>query len=281
MLLENQTAVIYGAGGAVGGAVARTFARAGATLFLPAPAADAAGLPVYRETDRAANVRFCGRFGFEVVGERAVLGVPTWFLWRAPRAAGRAPRALRVLLLAGLRAPQCGSAGPRRGWADRAPRLLDDGPQDCVGRGCLRYGVALRPLFGGDPATARPAFAQAAEIDERLRDPQQVALARVGEGRCLIFLGAPTGGTSGRVGPGHAGRCRPRPLRPRRPPGRGGRPRPRRQDRRTAWPPSRRPTPADRLPPVRRAGARQAVSPRPGDPAHLAEPACPRRDLES
>jgi NAD(P)-dependent dehydrogenase (short-subunit alcohol dehydrogenase family) len=34
MLLENKTAVIYGAGGAVGGAVARTFAREGAKLFL-------------------------------------------------------------------------------------------------------------------------------------------------------------------------------------------------------------------------------------------------------
>ncbi len=34
MLLENKTAVIYGAGGAIGGAVARAFAREGAKLFL-------------------------------------------------------------------------------------------------------------------------------------------------------------------------------------------------------------------------------------------------------
>ena len=34
MLLENKAAVIYGAGGAVGGAVARTFAREGAKVFL-------------------------------------------------------------------------------------------------------------------------------------------------------------------------------------------------------------------------------------------------------
>jgi NAD(P)-dependent dehydrogenase (short-subunit alcohol dehydrogenase family) len=34
MLLENKTAVIYGAGGAIGGAVARAFAREGARLFL-------------------------------------------------------------------------------------------------------------------------------------------------------------------------------------------------------------------------------------------------------
>ena len=33
-MLENKTAVIYGAGGAIGGAVARAFAREGARLFL-------------------------------------------------------------------------------------------------------------------------------------------------------------------------------------------------------------------------------------------------------
>lgn len=34
MLLENKTAIIYGAGGAIGGAVARTFAREGAKVYL-------------------------------------------------------------------------------------------------------------------------------------------------------------------------------------------------------------------------------------------------------
>src|SRR6185312_14209364 len=34
MLLKNKTAVIYGAAGAIGGAVARTFAREGARVFL-------------------------------------------------------------------------------------------------------------------------------------------------------------------------------------------------------------------------------------------------------
>jgi NAD(P)-dependent dehydrogenase (short-subunit alcohol dehydrogenase family) len=37
MLLEDKTAVIYGAGGAIGGAVARAFAREGARLFLTGP----------------------------------------------------------------------------------------------------------------------------------------------------------------------------------------------------------------------------------------------------
>jgi 3-oxoacyl-[acyl-carrier protein] reductase len=34
MLLKNKNAVIYGGGGAIGGAVARAFAREGARLFL-------------------------------------------------------------------------------------------------------------------------------------------------------------------------------------------------------------------------------------------------------
>ncbi|MCA1570388.1 MAG: SDR family NAD(P)-dependent oxidoreductase, partial [Chloroflexi bacterium] len=34
MLLENKNAVVYGAGGSVGGAVARAFAREGAKVFL-------------------------------------------------------------------------------------------------------------------------------------------------------------------------------------------------------------------------------------------------------
>ena len=34
MILENKTAIIYGGGGAIGGAVARTFAREGASVFL-------------------------------------------------------------------------------------------------------------------------------------------------------------------------------------------------------------------------------------------------------
>jgi NAD(P)-dependent dehydrogenase (short-subunit alcohol dehydrogenase family) len=37
MMLENKIAVIYGAGGGIGGAVARAFAREGATLFLTGP----------------------------------------------------------------------------------------------------------------------------------------------------------------------------------------------------------------------------------------------------
>src|SRR5262245_14561735 len=41
MLLEQKTAIIYGAGGAIGGAVAKAFAREGAAVFLTGPRAAA------------------------------------------------------------------------------------------------------------------------------------------------------------------------------------------------------------------------------------------------
>jgi ribosomal protein S18 acetylase RimI-like enzyme len=39
----------------------------------------------YLETDKPENVRFYERFGFQVVGEEPVLGVPNWFMRREPR----------------------------------------------------------------------------------------------------------------------------------------------------------------------------------------------------
>ena len=43
---------------------------------------DAAGEDAYLETDKEINVRFYERFGFEVVGEQEVIGVPNWFMLR-------------------------------------------------------------------------------------------------------------------------------------------------------------------------------------------------------
>jgi ribosomal protein S18 acetylase RimI-like enzyme len=49
---------------------------------------DAVGEAAYLETDKPENVRFYERFGFEVVGEEEVLGVPNWFMIRPARAKG-------------------------------------------------------------------------------------------------------------------------------------------------------------------------------------------------
>jgi ribosomal protein S18 acetylase RimI-like enzyme len=50
---------------------------------------DAAGEVGYLETDKRENVRFYERFGFEVIGEEPVLGVPNWFMRRESRSAPR------------------------------------------------------------------------------------------------------------------------------------------------------------------------------------------------
>jgi NAD(P)-dependent dehydrogenase (short-subunit alcohol dehydrogenase family) len=53
MLLEDRTAVIYGGGGAIGGAVARAFAREGASVFL-------AGRTLARLEEVAGEIRAAG-----------------------------------------------------------------------------------------------------------------------------------------------------------------------------------------------------------------------------
>jgi DNA-binding NarL/FixJ family response regulator len=75
------------------------------------------------------------------------------------------------------------------GWVDRAQRLLDDRKLDCVEQGYLRYAAALRSIFTGDPVSAETGFREAAGMGERFLDPELTALARIGQGRCLIYMG--------------------------------------------------------------------------------------------
>jgi len=74
------------------------------------------------------------------------------------------------------------------GRVRRGQRLLDDGNRDCVEQGYLRYCASLRVVFDGDVEAAHTGFAEAAEIGDRFRNPELAALARVGQGRCLIYL---------------------------------------------------------------------------------------------
>ncbi|MFP3714837.1 GNAT family N-acetyltransferase [Puerhibacterium sp. TATVAM-FAB25] len=55
---------------------------------------DRAGRAGYLETDTEENVAFYERFGYRVVGGARVIGVPCWFMRRAPQGTGSAaPRA--------------------------------------------------------------------------------------------------------------------------------------------------------------------------------------------
>ena len=75
------------------------------------------------------------------------------------------------------------------GWIVRGERLLCTHDLDCVEQGYLRYAAALRAVFSGDVSGARVGFGEAATIGERFQEPELATLARIGEGRCLIYLG--------------------------------------------------------------------------------------------
>ena len=82
-----------------------------------------------------------------------------------------------------------GELGRGGGWVDRAQRLLDDAGRDCVERGYVRYLSALRSIFSGDVPAGKAGFGEAVAAGERFGDPELAALGRIGEGRCLIYLG--------------------------------------------------------------------------------------------
>ena len=75
------------------------------------------------------------------------------------------------------------------GWVDRAQRLLDGAELDCVEHGHLRYASALKAIFSGEGApTAHAGFTTAMEIGDRFGDIEISTLARIGVGRCLIYM---------------------------------------------------------------------------------------------
>jgi DNA-binding CsgD family transcriptional regulator len=83
-----------------------------------------------------------------------------------------------------------GDLGRCRGWIDRTARLLDDARIDCVEQGYLEYGLAMMRLFeAGDLGGARAHFVQAGKVGARFVHRELVTLARIGEGRMLIYLG--------------------------------------------------------------------------------------------
>ena len=76
------------------------------------------------------------------------------------------------------------------GWVERSRRQLDDVGIDCVERGFVEHAAGMCRIFqDGDIVAARAAFALAATIGEKFRDPELLTYARMGEGRCLIYLG--------------------------------------------------------------------------------------------
>jgi DNA-binding NarL/FixJ family response regulator len=101
---------------------------------------------------------------------------------------GDVARAVRCAFWVAFALLNAGDLARGGGWVDRAQRLLDDRKIDCVERGYLRYAAAMRATFSGDVSAGRAAFHAAAEIGVLFHAPELAALARIGEGRCLIYL---------------------------------------------------------------------------------------------
>jgi DNA-binding NarL/FixJ family response regulator len=84
-----------------------------------------------------------------------------------------------------------------RGWVERGAHLLEEAGIDGVERGYLEYGLGYARLFeAGDVAGANAHFTQAGKIAARFSHRELLTLARIGEGRMLIYLGDIIEGTA-------------------------------------------------------------------------------------
>ena len=104
-------------------------------------------------------------------------------------ARGDACHAARAAVWLALRLLLEGKTAPSAGWVARARRLLEENPGDCVERGYVLLPDALRSAFEGDAETSRSRFTEIANIGERFRDPELMAMGRLGIGRALVRLG--------------------------------------------------------------------------------------------
>ena len=83
-----------------------------------------------------------------------------------------------------------GDLGRCRGWVDRTARLLEEANIDCVEQGYLQHGLGmLRILEASDVAGAHVHFVHAGKIGARFAHRELITIARIGEGRMLIYLG--------------------------------------------------------------------------------------------
>jgi DNA-binding CsgD family transcriptional regulator len=80
------------------------------------------------------------------------------------------------------------------GWLARAQALCDENNLDCAARWFVQGQTAAGTMLSGDFRTALPVFEDTQRHADRLRDPNGMALTRLGRGQCLIYLGRPSEG---------------------------------------------------------------------------------------
>jgi DNA-binding CsgD family transcriptional regulator len=114
-------------------------------------------------------------------------------LWPRAHAAyleeGNPERAARCAFRHGMDLLNQGEGAQAGGWFARGRRVLDEAGTDCVERGFLMIPDALRALFSGDPERSLEMFEPIVAIAERFRDPELLALTRLGRGQAAVALG--------------------------------------------------------------------------------------------
>jgi DNA-binding CsgD family transcriptional regulator len=125
-----------------------------------------------------------------VLAGRRVDGEAAWErAHRAWKERGDVARATRCAFWLAFRLINSGDIPRGAGWLERAQRELDERELDCVEQGYLQYCGGLRRVFEGDAEGALSCFVKASEIGARHGSVELTTLARVGEGRCVIYLG--------------------------------------------------------------------------------------------
>ena len=83
-----------------------------------------------------------------------------------------------------------GDLGRCRGWVDRSAGSSTRPSIDCVEQGYLQWGLGMLRIFeAGDLAGAHAHFVHAGKIGARFAHRELVTVARIDEGRMLIYLG--------------------------------------------------------------------------------------------
>lgn len=96
--------------------------------------------------------------------------------------------ALRCAIWLGIHLMLAGSVGRAGGWLSRAERQMEQGGES-AGRGYLLLPISMRKEAAGDLDGAIEAAREAAEIGERFRDADLVAIAQQAMGNFLIVQG--------------------------------------------------------------------------------------------
>ncbi len=109
---------------------------------------------------------------------------------RAALGAGDTGRAVRLAFRIASGMGFKGDIARASGWVARVRRLLEDVDIDCVEHGYLELGMCFGRMFeAGDMAGAREFAARAIKIADRFGDVELRTVARLFEGRCVIYLG--------------------------------------------------------------------------------------------